>query len=270
VLQGTGLQCQKATTLGWSGAPSGPSKSVARSSCEWVRSASDNIPDVLQADLGKGDRKPPCEARPQALQGLPQVSSGRNNRIINCLWRAHAACTETDTICSARNMKLVTEIHEEGSRACSEHGCRFHQTLGLRTELFRHSHLSLLQSSPGLHASSAQPAGSDARDSGLVLNAAPKPLSPLPSPSLPACCAVSLSRGVQLSSKTEIAQMYTVCHSPSPPCTNSFLIPACHLRFIRMQLRTRDRVPRLRRVAATIVDPATRCINYNLSPGGFR
>ena len=63
-------------------------------------------------------------------------------------------------------MKLVTKNHEEGSRTRSDHGCRFHQTLGLRTELFRHSHLSLLQSSPGLHASSAQPAGSDARDSG--------------------------------------------------------------------------------------------------------
>jgi hypothetical protein len=179
-------------------------------------------------------------------------------------------CTETDTICSAKNVKLVTKNHEEGSRTCSEHGCRFHQTLGLRTVLFRLCHSLLLQNSPGLHASSAQPAGSDARDSGTwVLNVAPKPLSPLPSPSLPACCAVSPSRVVQLSRKRRLRR----CMSLTVAAMHRFFpVPARHMRSVPVQLRNHDRVsvPRLRRVAATIVDPDARCFNYSLSLGRFR
>lgn len=66
--------------------------------------------------------------------------------------------------------------------------------------------------------------------------------------------------------KTEIAQVY-VCHSPSYIL---FPVSALRMRSVHMQIRNRDRVPRLRRVAATIVDPVVRCFNYSLSPGGFR
>ena len=97
-----------------------------------------------------------------------------------------------------------------------------------------------------------------------VLNVAPKPLSPLPSPSLPACCAVSLSRSCNFREDGDCAD---VCHSLVVAAMYRFFpVPARHVRSVPMHLRNHDRVsvPRLRKVAATIVDPATRCFNYSL------
>ena len=103
-----------------------------------------------------------------------------------------------------------------------------------------------------------------------VLNVAPKPLSPLPSPSLPACCAVSLSRSCNFREDGDCADVY---HSLIVAAMYRFFpVPARHVRSVPMHLRNHDRVsvPRLRKVAATIVDPATRCFNYSASLGGFR
>jgi hypothetical protein len=45
---------------------------------------------------------------PRTSQGLalPEASSGPQDALITvvCLWRAHAVCTETDTICNANNV----------------------------------------------------------------------------------------------------------------------------------------------------------------------
>lgn len=85
-----------------------------------------------------------------------------------------------------------------------------------------------------------------------VLNVAPKPLSPLPSPSLPACCAVSLSRSCNFREDGDCAD---VCHSLIVAAMYRFFpVPARHVRSVPMHLRNHDRVsvPRLRKVAATL------------------
>lgn len=200
--------------LGWRRIRTGRLKK--KSCVQKLRRRQGAIPDVQQA-WGKASRMVHGASVPPSLQARRNCAQDATAKLLKCLWRAHAARTILDTICSnacptqRKTRDGHPQIHK-GTRPPrrSPGSARNRQQLPSGQGPLAHAALLLsfavTACSPGLHASSAKRAGTGAEVLGFPML-----------PAFAACPWLSCCfRRCNSANKTEIARLP---HSAPRPCT---------------------------------------------------